>query len=150
MKKILSLFIIIIAGCYPVSHIVVGDVKPPISPEGVKLYLDYPNEYEKIALIDAGSNFALKDPDILFTWQSKSNKVIERLKIAASELGANGIVIVGTDNKVHQSLAVDGEGGVTSNSYIEKFGKAVAIYVKVIDDWNNEFLLYPCLLAGSY
>ena len=134
MKKFLSLFIIIIAGCYPVSHIVVGDVKPPISPEGVKLYLDYPNEYEKIALIDAGSNFALKDPDILFTWQSKSNKVIERLKIAASELGANGIVIVGTDNKVHQSLAVDGEGAVTSNSYIEKFGKAVAIYVKVIDD----------------
>ena len=130
MKKFLSLFIIIIAGCYPVSHIVVGDVKPPISPEGVKLYLDYPNEYEKIALIDAGSNFALKDPDILFTWQSKSNKVIERLKIAAAELGANGIVIVGTDNKVHQSLAADGEGGVTSNSYIEKFGKAVAIYAK--------------------
>ena len=130
MKKFLSLFIIIIVGCYPVSHIVVGDVKSPISPKGVKLYLDYPNEYEKIALIDAGSNFALKDPDILFTWQSKSNKVIERLKIAASELGANGIVIVGTDNKVNQSLAVDGEGGVTSNSYIEKFGKAVAIYVK--------------------
>ena len=41
---------------------------------------------------------------------------------------------VGTDNKVHQSLAVDGEGGVASNSYIEKFGKAVAIYVKAIDD----------------
>ena len=137
MKKFLSLFIIIIAGCYPVSHIVVGDVKPPISPEGVKLYLDYPNEYEKIALIDAGSNFALKDPDILFTWQSKSNKVIERLKIAASELGANGIVIVGTDNKVHQSLSMDGEGGVTSNSYIEKFGKAVAIYVKTVDDWTD-------------
>ena len=134
MKKFLLLFIIILLGCYPVSHIVVGDVRSPISPEGVKLYLDYPTEYEKIALIDAGSNFALKDPDILFTWQSKSNKVIERLKIAASELGANGIVIVGTDNKVHQSLAVDGEGGVTSNSYIEKFGKAVAIYVKAIDD----------------
>ena len=135
MKKIVLLFIIIIiAGCYPVSHILIGDVRPPVSPLQVKLYLDYPTEYEKIALVDAGSNFALKDPDILFTWQSKSNKVIERLKIAASELGANGIVIVGTDNKVHQSLAVDGEGGVTSNSYIEKFGKAVAIYVKAIDD----------------
>ena len=141
MKKVLSLFIMILLGCYPVSHIVVGDVKSPISPEGVKLYLDYTTDYEKISLIDAGSNFALKDPDVLFTWQSKSNKVIERLKIAASELGANGIVIVGTDNKVHQSLAVDGEGDVTSNSYIEKFGKAVAIYVKVIDDRYNGFLL---------
>ena len=135
MKKIVSLFIIIIiAGCYPVSHILIGDVRPPVSPLQVKLYLDYPTEYEKIALVDAGSNFALKDPDILFTWQSKSNKVIERLKIAASELGANGIVIVGTDNKVHQSLSMDGEGGVTSNSYIEKFGKAVAIYVEAVDD----------------
>ena len=135
MKKIVLLFIIIIiAGCYPVSHILIGDVRPPVSPLQVKLYLDYPTEYEKIALVDAGSNFALKDPDILFTWQSKSNKVIERLKIAASELGANGIVIVGTDNKVHQSLSMDGEGGVTSNSYIEKFRKAVAIYVNAVDD----------------
>ena len=138
MKKIVLLFIIIIiAGCYPVSHILIGDVRPPVSPLQVKLYLDYPTEYEKIALVDAGSNFALKDPDILFTWQSKSNKVIERLKIAASELGANGIVIAGTDNKVHQSLSMDGEGGVTSNSYIEKFGKAVAIYVEAVDDWTD-------------
>ena len=137
MKKFVLLFIIIIAGCYPVSHILISDVRPPVSPLQVKLYLDYPTEYEKIALVDAGSNFALKDPDILLTWQSKSNKVIERLKIAASELGANGIVIVGTDNKVHQSLSMDGEGGVTSNSYIEKFGKAVAIYVKAVDDWTD-------------
>ena len=135
MKKIIALMMaIIVAGCYPVSHIVVGDVRPPVSPEQVKVYLDYPEEYEKIALVDAGSNFAFKDPAILFTWQSKSNKVIERLKIIASGLGANGIVIVGTDNKVHQSLSMDGEGGVTSNSYIEKFGKAVAIYVKAVDD----------------
>jgi hypothetical protein len=100
MKKIIALMmVIIIAGCYPASHIVVGDVRPPVSPHQVKLYLDYPEEYEKIALVDAGSNFAFKDPAILFTWQSKSNKVIERLKITASELGANGIVIVSTDNK---------------------------------------------------
>ena len=120
---------IIIAGCYPASHIVVGDVRPPVSPHQVKLYLDYPEEYEKIALVDAGSNFAFKDPAILFTWQSKSNKVIERLKITASELGANGIVIVSTDNKIHQSMNVDKEGSVSSNPYMEKYGQAVAIYV---------------------
>ena len=130
MKKIIALMIvIIIAGCYPASHIVVGDVRPPVSPHQVKLYLDYPEEYEKIALVDAGSNFAFKDPAILFTWQSKSNKVIERLKITASELGANGIVIVSTDNKIHQSMNVDKEGSVSSNPYMEKYGQAVAIYV---------------------
>ena len=130
MKKIIALVIvIIIAGCYPGSHIVVGDVRLPVSPHQVKLYLDYPEEYEKIALVDAGSNFAFKDPAILFTWQSKSNKVIERLKITASELGANGIVIVSTDNKIHQSMNVDKEGSVSSNPYMEKYGQAVAIYV---------------------
>ena len=130
MKKIIALMIvIIIAGCYPASHIVVGDVRPPVSPHQVKLYLDYPEEYEKIALVDAGSNFAFKDPAILFTWQSKSNKVIERLKITASELGANGIVIVSTDNKIHQSMNVDKEGSASSNPYMEKYGQAVAIYV---------------------
>jgi len=130
MKKIIALMIvIIIAGCYPASHIVVGDVRPPVSPHQVKLYLDYPEEYEKIALVDAGSNFAFKDPAILFTWQSKSNKVIECLKITASELGANGVVIVSTDNKIHQSMNVDKEGSVSSTPYMEKYGQAVAIYV---------------------
>lgn len=130
MKKIIALMmVIIVARGYPASHIVVGDVRPPVSPHQVKLYLDYPEEYEKIALVDAGSNFAFKDPAILFTWQSKSNKVIERLKITASELGANGIVIVSTDNKIHQSMNVDKEGSVSSNPYMEKYGQAVAIYV---------------------
>ena len=130
MKKIIALaMVIIVAGCYPVSHIVVGDVRQPVSPYQVKLYLDYPEEYEKIALVDAGSNFTFKDPAILFTWQSKSNKVIERLKITASDLGANGIVIVSTDNKIHQSMSVDKEGSVSSTPYMEKYGQAVAIYV---------------------
>ena len=46
----------------PVSHVIVGETKTPINPSSVKIYLDYPKEYEKIALIDAGSNFAFKDP----------------------------------------------------------------------------------------
>ena len=130
MKKIIALMmVIIVAGCYPVSHIVVGDVRPPVSKEQVKVYLDYPEEYEKIALIDAGSNFAFKDPAILFTWQSKMDKVTERLKIEAAKLGANGILIVNTDNKIYQSTSSDGEGSTSSSSYTEKFGKAIAIYV---------------------
>ena len=91
--------------------------------------MDYTEEYEKITSVDAGSNFAFKYPAILFAWQSKSNKVIERLKITASELGANGIVIVSTDNKIHQSMNVDKEGSVLSTPYMEKYGQAVAIYV---------------------
>ncbi|MDP6533543.1 MAG: hypothetical protein QGH89_06965 [Candidatus Marinimicrobia bacterium] len=123
------LLVLIIAGCYPVSHIIVGEAKEPLSASQVKIYLDYPEVYEKIALLDAGSNFAFQDPAILFTHQSKMDKVMERLKIEAAQLGANGIVIVGTENKIFQSISSDGEGNVRSSKYTEKFGKAVAIHV---------------------
>ena len=128
-KSILFLIVMFLVGCIPVSHIVVGETREPIDPSNVKIYLESPEEYEKIALIDAGSNFAFKDPAILFTWQSKMDKVTERLKIEAAKLGANGILIVNTDNKIHQSTSSDGEGSTRSSSHTEKFGKAIAIYV---------------------
>ena len=129
IQSTLYMAIIFFISCMPVSHVIVGEVKTPINPSNVTIYLDYPEEYEKIALIDAGSNFALKDPVILFTWQSKMDKVIERLKIEAAELGANGILIVNTDNKIYQSVKSDGEGGTQMSSSTEKFVKAIAIYV---------------------
>jgi len=38
-------------------------------------------------------------------------------------------VMVGTDNKIHQSFSVDKDGNASSSSYTEKFGKGIAIYV---------------------
>ena len=56
--SIVFLIMMFFVGCVPVSHIVVGDTREPIDPSNVEIYLDYPEKYEKIALIDAGSNFA--------------------------------------------------------------------------------------------
>ena len=129
MKR-LWLILSLIIGCVPVSHIVVGETREPIHPSNVKIYLDYPEEYEKIALIDAGSNFAFKDPVILFDWQRKMDKAMERLKIEAAQLGANGILIVNTHtNNIIQSVRSDGEGGTQVSSSTEKYVKAIAIYV---------------------
>ena len=129
MKR-LWIILSLIIGCVPVSHIVVGETREPIHPSNVKIYLDYPEEYEKIALIDAGSDFAFKDPAILFDWQKKMDKAMERLKIEAAQLGANGILIVNTDtNNIIQSVRSDGEGGTQISSSTEKYVKAIAIYV---------------------
>ena len=129
MKR-LWLILSLIIGFVPVSHIVVGETREPIHPSNVKIYLDYPEEYEKIALIDAGSDFAFKDPAILFDWQKKMDKAMERLKIEAAQLGANGILIVNTDtNNIIQSVRSDGEGGTQVSSSTEKYVKAIAIYV---------------------
>ena len=123
--------ILLLISCHPVSHIVVGKKREATNPTDVKVYLDYPESYEKIALVDAGSNFSFKDPVILFAWQSKMNKALERLKIEAANLGANGILIVNTDNKTYQSINSN-ENGVQSSSYEEKFIKAIAIHVPEI------------------
>ena len=123
--------ILLLISCHPVSHIVVGNKREATSPTDVKVYLDYPESYEKIALVDAGSNFSFKDPVILFAWQSKMNKALERLKIEAASLGANGILIVNTDNKTYQSINSN-ENGVQSSTYEERFIKAIAIHVPEI------------------
>ena len=123
--------ILLLISCHPVSHIVVGKKREATNPTDVKVYLDYPESYEKIALVDAGSNFSFKDPVILFAWQSKMNKALERLKIEAASLGANGILIVNTDNKTYQSINSN-ENGVQTSTYEEKFIRAIAIHVPEI------------------
>ena len=57
------------------------------------------------------------------------DKATERLKIEAAKLGANGVLIINTDNKIYQSINSDGEGSISSSSHAEKLVKAIAIYV---------------------
>ena len=129
LRILIGLVILLNIGCYPVSHIVIGEVKPPISPYKVKIFAEYPDDYEVIARIDASSEFAFKDPSINLTWQSKMDKIIERLKVEAAQLGANGIVIENTDNKTKQNITVSKET-TTINEAHYKTGTATAIFIK--------------------
>ena len=128
-KLIVSLIVMIFFGCYPVSHIIVGETRSPISPSKVKIYLEYPEEYEIIARIDASSEFAFRDPSFDITWQSKMDKIIQRLIIEAAQLGANGIVIEGTTNQTKQNVNHTESGTSISESHF-KTGTATAISVK--------------------
>ena len=129
-KLIVSLIVMIFFGCYPVSHIIVGETRSPISPSKVKIYLEYPEEYEIIARIDASSEFAFRDPSFDFTWQNKMDKIIQRLKIEAAQLGANGIIIEGTTNQTKLNVRVDAESGNSISESHFKTGTATAISVK--------------------
>ena len=129
IKIIVSLIVMIFFVCYPVSHIIVGETRSPISPSKVKIYLDYPEEYEIIARIDASSEFAFRDPSFDITWQSKMDKMIQRLKIEAAQLGANGIVIEGTTNQTKQNVNHTENGTSISTSQF-KTGTATAIFIK--------------------
>ena len=129
----LALYIgLIISGCYPVSHIVVGESREPIHPSNVKVYADFPESYEKIAIIEASSDFSIKDISFEFSDQGKTDKALKRIKKDAASLGANGIVIEDllTTIKQKQDIYEDDEGKIQSSTHEEKqkMIKAIAIF----------------------
>ena len=89
MKKLILLYailLILFLGCYPVSHIIIGEKKNPINANLVKVYSDFPDDYEKIAMIEASSDFAFKDMSLEITDQRKTDKALARLKEEALSL----------------------------------------------------------------
>ena len=131
---LLSLSLFLTKACYPVSHVIVGETQIPIDYTDVKVYPDYPDNYEKIAIIEASSDLAFKDLSIEFTHQQKTNKALERLKKEAASLGANGVVIqkISTNIKQHLSLNENDKGEISASSRHEKQKElnAIAIFVK--------------------
>ena len=132
MRRIILLIFTIfffVFGCYPVSHIITGDRKEPIDPYTVTIYGDFPLQYEKIAIIEASSDFSLKDPSFDFTHQSKTDKAMERLKNEAALLGANGIVISNLGTQIKQNIHFSKDELSTTNEKIKEI-KAIAIFVE--------------------
>ena len=135
--KLLFLLLSLIStkACYPVSHVIVGKTQPPIDYTDVKVYIDYPNNYEKIAIVEASSDLAFKDISIEITHQQKTNKALDRLKKEAALLGANGIVIqdISTETKQHFNLYDSGKGNynLSSRNERQKELTAIAILVKL-------------------
>ena len=134
----LLLILLFLISCYPVSHIIVGETRPPINFNEVKVYADFPETFEKIAIMESASDFALKDFSILFTDQQKTNKALERLKKEAAFMGANGLVIedVSSINRKQFSFRkYNGENGESflngsQRNDMEKEIKAPAVFIK--------------------
>ena len=132
--KLLFFAIFTLKSCYPVSHVMIGDKQIPIDYNNVKVYYDFPDTYEKIAIIEASSDLAFKDFSIEFTHQQKTNKALNRLKKEAASLGANGIVLqnISTILKQHFNFNENNKGMISASSRHEKQKElnAVAIFVK--------------------
>ena len=132
--QILFLSIFILKACYPVSHVLIGETRSPVDFNNVKVYNDYPDAFEKIAIIEASSDLALKDISVEFTHQQKTNKALDRLKKEAASLGANGIVLqnISTSIKQHLNFNENNEGNISTSIRHEKQKElnAVAIFVK--------------------
>jgi hypothetical protein len=126
-----------LVACAPSSHVLVGQARPPITPDQVKIYSHPPaTHYEEIAVLDASSKSAFGTGG-----QKSIDKVVERLKIEAAKLGANGVILegfsdaetgsigtgAGSDSYGNHSAVGVGVGG--SFGIYKKTGRGDAIYV---------------------
>jgi len=127
---------VLVAGCATSSHVITGPVRPAISPEEVKIYSQPPPKYEEIGTLEASSRGGFR-----FSDQGKMDKVIERLKVEAAKLGANGVLLQSTENRVSGSVGTGGGstsygnrsavgvGGGLDIAMVSKEGRGIAIYV---------------------
>lgn len=126
----------LVGACAPSTHVLVGEARAPISPAEVKIYSHPPIYFKEIAVLDANSSSAFGTGG-----QKSVDKVIERLKIEAAKLGANGVILegfsdsqtgaigsgVGSDSYSRSSSVGVGVGG--SLGIYKKTGHGEAIYV---------------------
>lgn len=116
-----------LAACAPSTHVLVGTARPPISPADVKIYSTPPAHFQEIAVLDASSKTAFGTGG-----QKSVDKVIERLKIEAAKLGANGVILEGFRDSQTGSIGT----GVGSDSYSNRsavgvgLGGSLGIYKK--------------------
>ena len=98
---IIVLIAISLVACASGSAIIVGEVREPIDPNQVKLYLEAPANYEIIGIVNASS-------DAGWTEQGSVDYAVQELKNQAAKLGANGVFIESTGEQT--STVIGGQG----------------------------------------
>ena len=126
----------LICGC-ATRPIIVGEVRPPISPEAVRVYRVPQQHFERIAIINSPAGTSWIFPD-----QPSMELGISRLREQAAALGANGILLQRVYDVSAGGLAIGGGGfGYSGNSFYGGGGnvggplinhrvEAAAIYVR--------------------
>jgi hypothetical protein len=105
--SLVAALVVLLPACSTSSHVMIGQARPAISPESVRIYMQPPPQYEEVAVLDATSqgSFAI-------TGQQNMDKAIARLKEQAAKLGANGVLLQGVQDQQTGSI---GAGGGSSS-----------------------------------
>ena len=102
---------------------VTGTTRAPIDPAMVRVYYSAPTvPYEEVARLDVSSGaFAIGE-------QAKTNDVIDRLRRQAAQLGANGVVLLGTaDAGGGTGVSIGGHGGSLGGRGYSGMGVGVTV-----------------------
>lgn len=90
LLRVLSITPLICLLCSYVSAstFMVGEPRPPTDPDRVKVYMEPPRKFDRIAIIRKGSSGSWA-----FTDQSQVDEAIAKIKVEAAKVGANGILL---------------------------------------------------------
>ena len=123
MKTILIFLVIAtLVGCASGSIIISGKTRTAIDPSEVKIYLEPPNQYETIGIVEASS-------DVELSRQAAQDRVINKLKSKSAKVGANGLLLVATGSQLSGTVGYYSNGiffGGTSDK-ITTQGKAIYV-----------------------
>lgn len=134
---LVCLVLLFAAGCASTSKVMLAPARAPIDPAQVRVYYTPPTgAFEEIAVLETSSGG--------FTWgdQNKTNEVMHKLRVAAAQVGANGLLLQGMGDGYRSggaSIGV-GTGRFGGRSYTSggigvdvtptpKQASAIAIYV---------------------
>src|SRR5215470_16508871 len=127
----------LIWGCAATRTIIVGQPRPPIGPEAVRVYQVQPRHFQRIAIINSSAGTSWIFPD-----RPSMELGISRLREQAAALGANGILLQRVYDVSAGGLAIGGGGfgygghgfygggGSIGGPLINHRVQAVAIYVR--------------------
>ena len=125
MKKfalIVSVFLITACASATGSSITTGKTRLAIEPDSVKVFLEYPAQYEVIGIVEAKCQIISSD-------QTAQDKAVEELKNQASKLGANGVLLLAFGSQAGATAVIQ-SGNVfvpVSPNYKTVSGKAIFV-----------------------
>jgi hypothetical protein len=83
----------------------VGEPRPPTNPANVKVYMEPPRRFDRIAIIRKGSGGAWA-----FSDQGQIDEAIAKIRAEAAKVGANGILLQAVETNSSGGLGI-GIGG---------------------------------------
>ena len=109
-------FSTLLVSCVSGSYIVAGNRRPSISPSSVIIYFEPPEKYETLGSVEAS-----KKGMGTLKRQKRQDKIINKLKDMAAEIGANGVLLSISEDKV---IGTSGGavGGFNTGYYGKYFG----------------------------
>jgi hypothetical protein len=131
MKTFLRLFSIaifasLLCGFASAGTIIVGEVRPAINPDRVKVYWDAPRKYDRIAIVTKGSGGSW-----VFSDNSEVDSAIARIRIEAAKLGANGIILTAIESHSGGGVSI-GVGGFGFPGNHVAVGGSTSIYAPIM------------------